>query len=48
MNYTPINFINNAIYILKGELGTFVTLGIIALSTIICNALTGKAGKEEE
>lgn len=37
MNFTPINFINNLIYIVKGELGLFFALGIIALSTIILN-----------
>ncbi|MBR0138067.1 MAG: hypothetical protein IJM15_06615 [Erysipelotrichaceae bacterium] len=48
MNFTPINFLKNSIYILKGELGTFITLGIIALSTIIFNAVTARKGKEEE
>ena len=37
MIFTPINFINNLIYIVKGELGLFFALGIIALSTIILN-----------
>ena len=31
MNFTPINFINNLVYIVKGELGLFFALGIIAL-----------------
>ena len=37
MDFTPINFVNNLIYILKGELGTFTALGIIALTTMILN-----------
>ena len=37
MNFTPINFVNNLIYIVKGELGLFFALGIIALSTIVLN-----------
>lgn len=37
MNFTPINFFNNLIYIVKGELGLFFALGIIALSTIVLN-----------
>ena len=37
MNFTPINFVKNLIYIVKGELGLFFALGIIALSTIILN-----------
>lgn len=38
-NFNPENFINDLPYILKGELGTFVALGIIALSTIILNKI---------
>ena len=37
MNFTPMNFFANLIYILKGELGLFFALGIIALSTIVLN-----------
>ncbi len=37
MNFTPINFFSNLIYIVKGELGLFFALGIIALSTIVLN-----------
>lgn len=37
MNFTPQNFVDNLIYILRGELGLFLALGIIALSTIILN-----------
>jgi hypothetical protein len=40
MNFTPINFVNNLPYILKGELGTFIVLGVIALSVVILNKLT--------
>ncbi len=39
MNFTPINFFNNLIYIFKGELGLFFALGIIALSTIALNRI---------
>ncbi len=49
MEFTPMNFIYNLIYILKGELGTFVALGTIALSTIILNKIMEKkVNKEEE
>jgi len=37
MTFTPINFVNNLVYILKGEVGLFFALGIIALSTIVLN-----------
>ena len=37
MAFTPINFVNNLVYILKGEVGLFFALGIIALSTIVLN-----------
>ena len=39
MNIEPINFINNLQYILKGEAGLFVALGLIALSTIALNKI---------
>ena len=39
MNITPINFVNNLKYILKGETGLFIALGLIALSTIVLNRL---------
>ena len=39
MNFTPINFFNNLQYILKGELGLFFALGVIALSTIVLNTI---------
>ena len=43
MTFTPINFVNNLVYILKGEVGLFFALGIIALSTIVLNKVfTGK------
>ena len=32
-----MNFVTNLIYILKGELGTFVALGTIALATMLLN-----------
>ena len=38
-NFNPDNFIINLPYILKGELGTFVALGVIALSTIVLNKI---------
>ncbi len=37
MSFTPMNFLNNLIYIFKGEVGLFFALGIIALSTIVLN-----------
>jgi len=37
MNFDPSNFITNLPYILMGELGLFVALGVIALSTIVLN-----------
>lgn len=46
MEFTPINFINNIKYIFMGELGTFVALGLIALSTIILNKVM--EGNREE
>ena len=42
MNFTPENFVNNLQYLLKGELGLFFALGIIALSTIILNKIFDK------
>lgn len=42
MNFTPENFVNNLQYLLKGELGLFFALGIIALSTIILNKVFDK------
>jgi len=42
MNFTPINFINNLPYLLKGVIGTFAALGSIALVTIGLNAITKK------
>ena len=40
MDFTPMNFVYNLVYLLKGELGLFAALGMIALSTIILNRLT--------
>ena len=37
MYFNPMNFVNNLIYIVKGELGLFAALGLIALSTIVLN-----------
>ena len=37
MSFTPMNFVKNLIYIVKGEVGLFFALGIIALSTIVLN-----------
>ncbi len=42
MNFTPQNFILNLPYLLKGELGLFFALGIIALSTIVLNKISEK------
>lgn len=42
MNFTPQNFILNLQYLLKGELGLFIALGIIALSTIVLNKISEK------
>ncbi len=39
MDIIPKNFIDNLQYILKGEAGLFIALGLIALSTIILNGL---------
>ena len=38
-DFDPNNFFINLPYILKGELGTFVALGIIAISVIILNKI---------
>ena len=48
MEFTPMNFVYNLIYILKGELGTFTALGTIALSTIILNKIMEKKTRNEE
>ena len=48
MEFTPMNFIYNLIYIVKGELGTFAALGTIALSTIILNKIMEKKTDKEE
>ncbi|MCR4856234.1 MAG: hypothetical protein K5908_08700 [Erysipelotrichaceae bacterium] len=37
MEFTPLNFVKNLIYIVRGELGLFFALGAIALSTIVLN-----------
>ena len=39
MEFTPMNFVYNLQYIVKGELGLFIALGLIALSTIALNKL---------
>ncbi len=39
MQFSPDNFIFNLPYLLKGELGLFSALGIIALSVIVLNRL---------
>lgn len=41
----PMNFILNLPYLLKGVLGTFIALGLIALATIGLNALSSKKKK---
>ncbi len=40
MDFTPMNFVKNLPYILKGELGTFIVLGVIALSVVILNRIS--------
>ena len=45
MEFTPSNFIKYLPYLLKGMLGTFIALGIIALSTIFLNKLLQKKKK---
>ena len=40
MDFTPMNFVKNLPYILKGELGTFIVLGVIALSVVILNKIS--------
>ena len=40
MNFNPENFFINLPYLFKGELGLFVALGIIALSTIVLNKIS--------
>lgn len=42
MFFEPINFVNNLHYLIKGEVGLFVALGIISLSIIILNKLSEK------
>ena len=39
MEFTPINFLKNLIYVFRGELGLFIALGAIALSTIVLNKI---------
>ncbi len=39
MNFTPMNFVMNLPYLVKGMLGLFVALGIIALSILLLNRL---------
>ena len=46
MTFEPMRFIENLPYILKGELGTFIALGIIALSVVILNKVSH--GEDEE
>ena len=48
MEFTPMNFVYNLIYIVKGELRTFVALGSSALSTMILYKIMEKKVKEEE
>ena len=37
MNFEPMNFIYNLPYLFMGWFGTFLALGLIALSVIILN-----------
>lgn len=40
MNFNPMNFITNLPYLVKGVLGTFVALALIALCTIALNKIS--------
>ena len=42
MNIQFVNFVTNIPYMLKGMLGLFIALGIIALSIILLNKLSEK------
>lgn len=42
MKFTPMNFIDNLPYLLKGMLGLFIALGLITLSIILLNKLSEK------
>ena len=42
MKITVTNFVDNIPYMLRGMLGLFVALGIIALSIIVLNKLSDK------
>lgn len=42
MNFNIANFAINLPYLLKGMLGLFIALGVIALTTIALNKLTEK------
>lgn len=42
MKINVSNFVSNIPYMLKGMLGLFVALGIIALSIIVLNKLSDK------
>lgn len=42
MNFNAMNFVNNIPYMLKGMLGLFIALGLIALSIIFLNSLSSK------
>lgn len=42
MRFNMSNFLTNLPYLLKGMLGLFIALGVIALTTIALNKLTEK------
>lgn len=42
MKINFMNFVDNIPYMLKGMLGLFVALGVIALSIIVLNKLSDK------
>ena len=42
MKINVMNFVDNIPYMLKGMVGLFVALGIIALSIILLNKLSSK------
>ena len=42
MNIQFENFVNNIPYMLKGMLGLFIALGLIALSIILLNKISNK------
>lgn len=42
MNFDPSQFVTNFPYLVRGWLGTFFSLGVIAFATIILNKVNEK------